>query len=42
MMENAKWRDDQRKSNVKRYAELEKKDDEKEQKSKGLSADFIK
>ncbi|XP_071101104.1 pre-mRNA-splicing factor CWC25 homolog [Haliotis cracherodii] len=40
MMDNARWRDEQRKSNVQRYQEEDRKE-EAEQKKKGSSADFI-
>ncbi|XP_067686939.1 pre-mRNA-splicing factor CWC25 homolog [Haliotis asinina] len=40
MMDNAQWRDEQRKSNVQRYQEEDRRE-EAEQKKKGSSADFI-
>jgi hypothetical protein len=41
MMNNAKWREDNRTKNVKRYTEQEKREREKER-SKPEKSDFIK
>ena len=42
MMDNAKWRDEQRRLNVKQYKQEEKKEQEYENRGRGSGAKFLK
>ncbi len=42
MMENARWRDEQRETNIKRYQTEEKKEAEMMAKNSGKSEEFLK